>query len=610
MSKELIEQKLKKIVNLLPETPGVYQYLDKDGVIIYVGKAINLKKRVSSYFYKRADHPPKVRVMVSKIVDIRHINVPTERDALLLENNLIKELRPRYNISLKDDKTYPWLCVSKEDFPRIYQSRKVDKSKAYYFGPYPNNVVLKTLLSFIEANYPIRTCKLKFSEASLQKRTYKVCVKYHIKSCLGPCAKLQSKSAYNEMISQVHMILNGNTKEVEKMLLADIKRASDSYNYEEAQRLYKNVQLLRTYKEKTIIEAQLKGELSAISYVQDEQVVYASFIQAVDGRIIKSYTCHFVVNLEVSSEEIYSSILGQVLSLYDDLTGVLLLNQPIDLNNYTLDVVVPSRGDKLKLLLFAEKTAKQYRDEMKNRELLLNPGIRYEKPLITLQQVLGMDRIPNHIECFDNSNIQGQHPVAACVVFKAGKPSKKDYRHFNIKTVEGPDDYASMEEVVFRRYNRMLQENIPLPDLIIIDGGKGQVHSAYNSLVRLNIQNKVKIVGLAKRMEEIIFMDDPIPLFLSRNSDALKLMIQIRDEVHRFGIKHHRNVRSKAQLDNDLIHVKGLGIKTIEILRQEFGSIKRIAQASDESIIKLIGKRKAEIIKQHFSLNFDNKQHG
>lgn len=596
-----LEKKLKELVSLLPETPGVYQYLDNNGTIIYVGKAKNLKKRVSSYFYQRADHPPKVRVMVSKICDIKHINVPTERDALLLENNLIKDLRPRYNISLKDDKTYPWLCISKEDFPRVYQSRKIDKSKAYYFGPYPNNVVLRTLLEFIEVNYPLRTCKLKFTELSLERKIYPVCVKYHIKRCLGPCAKLQSKESYNEMIRQVHAILNGDTREIEKTLLSEIKDASDKYNFEEAHRLNKNLQLLRSYKEKTIIEGQLKGKFAAISYVQDDHVVYASFIQAIDGRIIKSYTYHFVLNLETSAEEVLNSIVGQILSLYEDLTGILLMRESIALDIQQLEVQVPIRGDKLKLLQFAENSVKQYKEEVIRRESLLNPIPRQEKVLQNLQQVLGMDCIPQHIECFDNSNIQGKHAVAACVVFKNGKPSKKEYRHFNIKTVVGADDYASMEEIVYRRYHRILEEGSPLPDLIIIDGGKGQVHAAYNSLQRLQIQDRVKLVGLAKRLEEIIFLDDPIPLFLNRNSEALRLMIQIRDEVHRFGITHHREKRSKAQLDNELAHIKGLGDKSVEILRQQYGSLKRILNADQSTLIQLIGEKRTRLLINHFN---------
>lgn len=600
-----IEQKLKDQVNLLPEGPGVYQYLDKEGVIIYVGKAKNLKKRVSSYFYQRADHPPKVRVMVSKIVDIRHINVLSERDALLLENNLIKELKPRYNISLKDDKTYPWLCISKEDFPRVYQSRVINKSKAYYFGPYPNNVVLRTLIDFIESNYPIRTCKLNFSEQSLEKKTHKVCVKYHIKRCLGPCAKLQDKQAYNAMIKAVHSILNGDTREVERSLESDIKIASSNYNYEEAHRLHKNLLLLKSYKDKTIIEAPSIGKFAAISFVQDGSVVYASFIQAINGRIIRSYTYHFIANVEILPEEILNSIVGQVLSLYDELSGVLLLKEFIPLEIPHLEVQVPTRGDKLKMLCFAENSVSQYKGEVERKQALLHPISRDEKAVISLQKALGMQNPPLHIECFDNSNIMGEHAVAACVVFKDGKASKKEYRHYNIKTVVGANDFASMEEIVYRRYQRLSIENAPLPDLIIIDGGKGQVHAAAESLKRLNLLDKIKLVGLAKRLEEIIFMDDPIPLFLSRNSEALKLMIRIRDEVHRFGITHHRNKRSKAQLDNELLHIKGLGQKSIEMLRQEFGSIKRIRQADFSSIAALVGKKKATLLFLHFDPKSD-----
>lgn len=595
---------IKTILSIIPETPGVYQYFDREGKIIYVGKAKNLKRRVHSYFNKTHDSP-KTNILVRNICDIKYIVVNTEEDALHLENSLIKAYKPRYNVLLKDDKTYPWICVRNEHFPRVFLTRKVIKDGSKYYGPYSNVYMAKTVLEMIRSIYPIRTCKYVLTPENIRQHKFKVCLQYHIKNCKGGCEGYETEEEYQTYISQVHHILSGNTSQLCEILRDEMKRLADQMLFEEAQIIKEKYLLLENYRAKSVIVSINIHNTDVYSYDENEEAAFINYMHIRNGSIVQSYTIEYRKRLVEEKADILALGIAELRSRFKsnarEIIVPFLPNTASD--DYTF--LIPQRGDKKKLLEISQQNVKQYKiDRLKQAEKL-NPEQRITRILGRLQKDLGMQMLPLHIECFDNSNIQGTNPVASCVVFKKAKPSKKDYRHFNIKTVIGPDDFASMTEIVYRRYKRLLDENQPLPQLIVIDGGKGQLHAAVSSLQQLGLSGRITIVGIAKRLEEIYFPGDPYPLCLDKNSESLRLIQQLRDEAHRFGITHHRNRRSKSQTISMLDQIKGIGEKTRETLLKHFKSLKRLQNASLDEISALVGESKARLIFQ--TLNKQNE---
>ncbi|MGL4806728.1 MAG: excinuclease ABC subunit UvrC [Bacteroidales bacterium] len=600
--KESIEQKIKNILSVLPHKPGVYQYFDEKGTIIYVGKAKNLSKRVKSYFNKVHDSP-KTNILVRKIADIKYIVVDTEEDALHLENSLIKEHKPRYNVLLKDDKTYPWICIKKEAFPRVFQTRKVIKDGSSYFGPYSNVYIAKVILELIRQLYPIRTCKLALDPESLRRKNYKVCLEYHIKNCMGCCESLISEEEYNEYIRNIREILKGNTEEISNHLKEKMIELASELRFEEAQELKIKYDLIENYKSKSIIVHPSITNLDVFTYDEDDTTAYINYLHIVNGSIVQAYTIEYKKRVEELKEEILSLGIMEIRSRFKKLSREIVIPFPLNIDLKNIVQTVPKLGDKKKLLELSEQNVRQYKVDKYKQAEKLNPEQRSIRIMTRLQKDLGLDELPMHIECFDNSNIQGTNPVAACVVFKKAKPSKKDYRHFNIKTVEGPNDFASMQEIVYRRYKRLKEEGEPLPNLIIIDGGKGQLNAAVEILDQLGLRDKIQIVGLAKRLEEIFFPGDSIPLYLDKNSESLKLIQQLRDEAHRFGITFHRDKRSKSQTTSVLDEIKGIGPQTKQKILSHFKSIKRLEQAEWKEVEDLIGTSKAQILKNGLTAN-------
>ena len=594
-----IKENLQLILSTLPEKPGVYQYFDKEGKIIYVGKAKNLKKRVSSYFTKKHDSP-KVSVLVKQIANLKYIVVDTEEDALLLENNLIKEHQPRYNILLKDDKSYPWLCITNEPFPRVFKTRKIFKNGARYFGPFSSLSTLHVLLSFIGEIYPLRTCKLNLSDENIKSGKFKVCLQYHIHKCKGPCEGLQSEEEYLQMISEVEEIANGNVNAISTYLQNQMQALAAELKFEEAQIIKEKYAAIERYKSKSIVTTLTQDDYDVFAYDEDDKSVYINILRISKGSIIQGYTIEYTKRLDEPREEILAMAIVELRTKLKSKTKQLLVPFLPDLELANVTFSIPSRGDKKKLLDLSMQNVREYKLEKLKQAEKLNPDHRMMRILNTLQKDLKMSNLPMHIECFDNSNIQGTNPVAACVVFKKAKPAKKDYRHFNIKTVEGPNDFASMEEVVYRRYRRMLDEGTPLPQLVVIDGGKGQLGMAMSALRQLDISARITVIGIAKRLEEIYFPEDPIPLYLDKNSESLKLIQQLRDEAHRFGITHHRNRRSKAQVSSELDSIAGIGEKSKKELLTHFKSVKRLRLASNDEIAEIVGSKRASIIYKHF----------
>jgi excinuclease ABC subunit C len=594
-----IKENLQLILSTLPEKPGVYQYFDKEGKIIYVGKAKNLKKRVSSYFTKKHDST-KVAVLVKQIINLKYIVVDTEEDALLLENNLIKEHQPRYNILLKDDKTYPWLCITKEPFPRVFKTRKIFKNGARYFGPFSSLSTLHVLLSFIGEIYPLRTCKLNLSDENIKSGKFKVCLQYHIHKCKGPCEGLQSEEEYLQMISEVAEIANGNVNAISTYLQNQMSALAAELKFEEAQIIKEKYAAIENYKSKSIVITTTLDDYDVFAYDEDDKSAYINILRISKGSIIQGYTIEYTKRLDEPKEEILAMAIVELRTKLKSKTKQLLVPFLPDLELVNVTFSIPSRGDKKKLLDLSMQNLREYKLEKLKQAEKLNPDHRMMRILNTLQKDLKMSNLPMHIECFDNSNIQGTNPVAACVVFKKAKPAKKDYRHFNIKTVEGPNDFASMEEVVYRRYRRMLDEGTPLPQLVVIDGGKGQLGMAMSALRQLDISARITVIGIAKRLEEIYFPEDPIPLYLDKNSESLKLIQQLRDEAHRFGITHHRNRRSKAQVSSELDSIAGIGEKSKKELLTHFKSVKRLRLASNDEIAEIVGSKRASIIYMHF----------
>lgn len=581
-------------IQTLPDNPGVYQYYDKDGKILYVGKAKNLKKRVSSYFNKVHD-TAKTNVLVRKIVTIKHIVVPSESDALLLENNLIKKYQPRYNVLLRDDKSYPWLCIKKEPFSRIFSTRRMIKDGSEYFGPYTNFKTVWTILDLIKELYPLRTCNYDLSQSNIEKGKFKVCLEYHLGNCKGPCEGHESLENYQAQVNAIREILKGNFKESLRDFKSKMKQYADNMQFEEAQQIKEKIAVLENYQSHSTIVNPKISNIDVFSIVSDESAAFVNFLQISHGSIIRSHTMEIKKKLDESDQELLELAIVELRERFNLLSREVIAPFDMDLGE-KIKVTVPQLGDKKQLLDLSQRNAKFYRIEQLKQLQIVDPDRHTNRIMAQMQKDLRLQVEPRHIECFDNSNIQGTNPVAACVVFKDGKPSKKDYRHFNIKTVVGPDDFASMEEVVFRRYKRMLDENEPLPQLIIIDGGKGQLSSALKSIDALGLRGKIAIIGIAKRLEELYYPGDSVPLYLDKKSETLKVIQYLRNEAHRFGITFHRDKRSKSALNSSIESIPGIGEKTMQTLIKHFKSVKRLKLATETEISAIVGASKAKKI--------------
>ncbi|PJB13156.1 MAG: excinuclease ABC subunit C [Flavobacteriales bacterium CG_4_9_14_3_um_filter_40_17] len=595
------ETELSIQLQTLPELPGVYQYFDKAGKILYVGKAKNLRKRVSSYFNKDLQSG-KTRVLVKKIASIRHIVVGSETDALLLENNLIKEHQPRYNVLLKDDKTYPWICIKKEAFPRIFATRRMTQDGSEYFGPYTNFKTIHTLLDLIKSLYPLRTCTFDLSQKNIENEKFKVCLEYHLGNCKGACEGKESPEAYQTKVDAVREILKGNFKTSISNFKREMYAFATEMAFEKAQYIKEKIVVLENYQAKSTVVNPSIHDVDVFSILSDETAAYVNYVQIAHGSIVRSHTLELKKKLDEPQEELFQLGIIELRQRFDSKNREIYLPFPVDLGE-NVNIHIPKIGDKKRILELSHRNAVYFRLD-KLKQIKITDPERHEKRLMAqMKKDLRMSAEPVHIECFDNSNIQGTNPVAACVVFRNGKPSKKDYRHFNIKTVEGPDDFASMEEVVFRRYKRMLEENQPLPQLIVIDGGKGQLSAALKSLEKLELRGKISIIGIAKRLEEIYFPNDSIPLYLDKKSETLKIIQQLRNEAHRFGISFHRNKRSSASLHSSLEQIKGIGEQSQLQLLNSFKSVKRISTATKEDLTKILGASKAKLVYEYFLQN-------
>lgn len=591
---------LAQIIKTLPERPGVYQYFNGDGIIIYVGKAKNIKKRVSSYF-TRSNHSGKVKVLVKMVADIKCIVTDTELDALLLENNLIKKYQPKYNIQLKDDKSFPWLCIKKEPFPRIISTRHVIKDGSEYFGPYASVRMMKTLMEIVKQLYQIRTCSLNLSQVNIKKDKYKVCLEFHLGNCLGPCVDKQSEEDYNNTISQVKRIIKGNISSVIEELAGLMTTLAANMEFEKAHLIKEKIEILEKYKSKSTIVNPRIHNVDVVSMVKSKNHSYINYLKVINGSIIQAHTVEVKTKLEETDQEILSYTLMDFRNRFDSQSKEIIA--PFDPGITIPDVIitVPKRGDKKHLLELSERNAKHTMIEKQKQKDLINPNRHKNRILAQMQKDLRMNVIPSHIECFDNSNFQGDYPVAAMVQFIDTLPNKKGYRHYNIKTVEGPNDFASMEEVVKRRYSRLLNENKSLPQLIIVDGGKGQLSSAVKALKSIGLYGKIAIIGIAKRLEELYFPDDSVPLYINKTSETLKVIQRMRDEAHRFGITHHRKKFEKGTIKSELTSIEGIGFSTAQKLLWKFKSVKKIRSASLNDLSDVIGKSKAKIVFSYFN---------
>tara|TARA_R110002073_G_scaffold40547_6_gene115431 strand:- start:94381 stop:96174 length:1794 start_codon:yes stop_codon:yes gene_type:complete len=594
VSKEALEIQLKT----LPNQPGVYQYFDKDNIILYVGKAKNLKKRVASYFTKNHEYG-KTKVLVKKIASIKHIVVETETDALLLENNLIKKYQPRYNVLLKDDKTYPWICIKKEAFPRVFLTRNIIKDGSEYFGPYTSVKTVKALLSLIKELYPLRTCAYDLSQKNIEAKKYKVCLEYHIKNCKGPCEGLQTAADYLEDVKAIRNIIKGNFKESLTQFNQLMLDFASSMEFEEAQKIKEKIDLLANYQAKSTVVNPSITNVDVFSIISDESFAYVNFFKITNGAIIQSHTAEIKKKLEESDKDLLELAVIEIRQRFNSQSKEIYVPFKVNLGE-SVKVTVPKLGDKKRIVELSIRNAKYFRQERFKQIKIVDPDRHTKRIMAQMQKDLRLTEEPRHIECFDNSNIQGSHPVASCVVFKNGKPSKKEYRHFNIKTVIGPDDFGSMEEVVHRRYKRLLEEGQELPQLIVIDGGKGQLSSSLKSLDVLGLRGKIAIIGIAKRLEEIYYPEDTIPMYLDKKSETLKIIQHLRNEAHRFAITFHRNKRSKSAIQTELELIPGIGKQTIESLLKNFKSAKRVKSAALDDLVQVVGVDKGSKVFDFF----------
>jgi excinuclease ABC subunit C len=589
---------LKLHVQALPNKPGVYQFYDNQERIIYVGKAKNLKNRVSSYFRKQVDSR-KTQRLVKNISSIKHIVVPTESDALILENTLIKEHQPRYNILLRDDKTYPWICIKKEAFPRVFTTRKIQKDGSEYFGPFTNFKTVRLLMNLIQELYPLRNCSYDLRPKSIESKNYKVCLEYHIGNCLGACVGEQNEADYDNQIGEIRALLRGNFSQAIRGFQKKMNLAADRLDFEEAQKQKNKIEILTNYQSKSAVVSATISNVDVCSVISDEQTAYVNYLHVAYGSIVRFHNMEIKKKLEESDEDVLRVVVVELRRRFASASKEVILPVPIELGD-DIRVTVPQKGEKKKLLDLSLRNAKQGRLEQLKQIKISDPQQHSMRLMNQMKKDLRLQVLPEHIECFDNSNIQGSNPVAACVVFRQAKPAKKEYRHYIIKTVTGANDYASMEEVIYRRYKRLLEEKQNLPQLIVIDGGKGQLSSALLSIDALGLRHKIAVIGIAKRLEEIYYPNDPIPLYLDKRSETLKIIQQLRNEAHRFGVRLHRNRRSKNAVSSSLDNIPGIGDKTIVKLLIEFKSVKRIKEANTDELATVIGTAKAKEIYQHF----------
>lgn len=593
--------KYESVLPLIPGKPGIYQFVDSFGNIIYIGKAKNLKKRVASYFAK--NQSGKTSVMLRKAADVRHIVVDNESDALLLENNLIKKHQPRYNILLKDDKTFPWICIKNEPFPRVFSTRSTPRDGSHYFGPYTSALMVRTLLNLIRQLYKLRTCPLALTEQNIAAGKFKVCLEYHIGNCKGPCIGLQAECDYMESIRQIKDILKGNISTVIDHLKELMKRYSGQMRFEEAQVIKEKIDILSRFRSKSAVVSATIRNVDVFGFTKEGDSAYVNYLKVMEGAVTQAFTLEIKTRMDEENESILATAITEIRQkLCSDSHEIIVPFEP-DLQIEKVKYTVPQAGEKLKLLQLADRNAIYYKLEQKKKRMEYSPQARTGKNLEKLKNDLHMPELPVHIECFDNSNIMGTNPVAACVVFRNARPSKSEYRHFNIKTVEGPNDFSSMEEIVYRRYKRMLEEGNDLPQLIIIDGGKGQLSSAMKSIEKLGLREKITMIGIAKKLEEIYFPGDNVPIYLDKNSISLKIIQQLRNEAHRFGINFHRDKRSSDMLKSGLDEIKGIGPKTKEILLKHFESFEAIKNSGKSDLEKLIGRSKAEILAGYFEIS-------
>lgn len=581
-------------IKTLPLSPGVYLYYDKKDKLLYVGKAKKLKKRVSSYFTKNHDSF-RIRTMVKNIHRIEHIVVDTETDALLLENSLIKSRNPRYNIMLRDDKTYPWLVIKKERFPRVFLTRKMIKDGSEYFGPYTSVRTVRTLLDLVKTLYPIRTCNYDLQQDKINEGKFKLCLEYHIGNCKGPCTGLQHEVAYNRSIEAIRGIVKGDFKEAVSYFTELMQAHAVNMEFEEAQQLKEKLEILTRYQAKSTVVNPNISNVDIFTIVSDEAAGYVNYLQINHGAITRSHTMELKKQLDEDDKQLLELAIVELRKRFDSQSTEVYTQFEVELGE-NLKVTVPKLGDKKRVVDLSERNAKFFRQEQFKTIKIVDPDRHTNRLMVQMKADLHLDEEPRHLECFDNSNIQGTNPVAACVVFKNGKPSKKEYRNFNIKTVEGPDDFASMEEVVYRRYRRLLEEDQPLPQLIIVDGGKGQLSSGVTALERLGLRGRIPIIGIAKRLEELFYPNDPVPLYLDKRSETLKVIQQMRNEAHRFGITHHRNKRSKQAIETELDEIPGIGEKTVVDLLKYFRSVKRVKIATKKELAEVVGVSRAQKI--------------
>ncbi|MBI9054727.1 MAG: excinuclease ABC subunit C [Bacteroidales bacterium] len=594
------KEKFRPILSVLPDSPGVYQFFNSQNEIIYVGKAKNLKKRVSSYFNKDFYENRKLKILVNNIDHLEYIVVQSESDALLLENNLIKKYTPRYNVLLKDDKTYPWICIKNEPFPRVFYTRNAINDGSKYFGPYTSVYMVKIMLDLISKLYPLRNCNLNLSSENINAKKYKPCLEYHMGNCLAPCVGLQESTNYNKSIENIVKILKGNIQEVIVYLNELMDSYSAEFKFEDAQLVKEKIEILEKYKSKSTVVSPSLNNVDVFNILDDNNFAYVNFLKVIEGRIVQAHTVELKKKLDETLEHLLILAIIEIRErLFSSSKEII---SPINIKIDGLKITVPVRGEKKALLELSERNLKYYRLEKQKRNDKKKEKHSGKRLLEVIKKDLNLTALPEHIECFDNSNIQGTNPVAACVVFKNAKPNAKEYRHYNIKTVQGPDDYASMEEVVYRRYKRLVDEKKNLPQLIVIDGGKGQLNAALKSLEKLKIKDSVTIIGIAKRLEEIFYPNDPIPLYLDKNSESLKVIQHIRNEAHRFGIKFHRNKRSGNFIKSELDGIPGIGPKTIEVLLTKYKTIKTIRSLSLDEISSEIGNTKAKLLLEYFNV--------
>jgi excinuclease ABC subunit C len=591
----------KKALADIPHKPGVYQYWDVEGILIYIGKAKDLRNRVGSYFNKDNQMNGKTRVLVSKIRNITFTIVDTEIDAWLLENSLIKKHQPRYNIMLKDDKTYPWIIIKKEAFPRVYWTRKMIKDGSTYFGPYASVGMMHTILDLIKETYPLRTCNLPLNQKNIEEGKFKVCLEYQIGNCKGPCQAHQTAADYDNSIEEIKDILNGKIGAVIRDVKQVIKNAVADLNFEQAHQYQRKLVVLEKYQSKSTVVNSAITNIDVVSIASDERYAFVNYLKVMNGTIIQTQTIEIKKRLDETDEELLTLAITEFRTKFNSTSKEIIVPFEITLLDEDLKFTQPKLGEKKKLLELSQKNVLFFRKEKLNQYEKLNPDLRTDRILSQMQKDLGLSELPQHIECFDNSNFQGDYPVSAIVVFKDAKPSKKDYRHFNVKTVEGPNDFATMEEAVYRRYKRMLEEENTLPQLIIIDGGKGQLSSAMTSIKKLGMEHKVTVIGIAKRLEELFFPGDPYPLYLDKKSETLKVIQQLRDEAHRFGITFHRKKRDQGTLKTELEQIPGIGKTTADKLLRQFKSVKKIKEATEEELAKVLNKAQVKTLLKYFT---------